>query len=292
MNPQIEPAYKRRRWTRRKMLAGLAAAAGAVYVDMRYIEPNWIGVGCHRVPILPSGASPIRILQISDLHASEEITLDFIEHAVELGIQQAPDVVCLTGDFITDRWDEWSAYSKIMSRLSRIAPTYGSMGNHDGGEWLVKHGGLARPTKVIEMLENANVHTLFNDQTIVSLPNKPAFELVGLGDIWSEDFKPGELLDKRNHALPRVLMSHNPDTKDLIETADWDLMLSGHTHGGQLTLPWGSTPFAPVRDKRYVRGLHRWQEHWIHVTKGIASIRNMRLNCFPEISMIELVATG
>lgn len=266
----------------------MAAVAAAVYTDMRFIEPNWIGIGRHRVPILPHGSAPVRIVQLSDMHASDEIPLDFIDYAVDLGLKQSPDMVCLTGDFITNRWDEWDAYSRILSRFSKVVPTYASTGNHDGGKWLVQFGGYSRPTKVMDMLAKANVKVLMNERQEVLLRDKAPIELIGLGDLWANDFQPRGLLGPKQNDLPRVLMSHNPDTKDQIEWADWDLMLSGHTHGGQLTLPWGSTPFAPVRDKRYVRGLHSWKNHWLHITKGVGSLRNMRLNCFPEISVVEL----
>ncbi len=271
------------------MLLSLAAAAAAVYIDMRYIEPNWVGVGRHRVPILPKGSSPIRIVQLADFHASGEVPLDFIEHAVEMALKEKPDLVCLTGDFITHSWGEWDAYSRILERLSIVAPTFATTGNHDGSNWMVQYGGYSRPTKVIEMLEKGNIHVLTNERHEVSLAGKARFELIGLGDLWASDFQPRGLLEHDKDHLPRVLMSHNPDTKDYIEHDDWDLMLSGHTHGGQLTLPWGSTPFAPVIDKRFVRGLHQWKNHWLHITKGVGSLRKMRLNCFPEISVVELV---
>ena len=277
-------------FTRRRMMKSLAVLAAAVFVEMRFIEPNWIGVGRHKVPILPRGSAPIRILQMSDFHVSNQIPLDFIDHAVDIGLIERPDLVCLTGDFITTEWNEWDAYSRILERLSQAAPTFASTGNHDGGDWLVEHGGYSRPTKVIAMLEKANIQVLMNHRMDVVLPDKAPFELVGLGDIWANDFQPMGLLEPAQDSLPRVLMSHNPDTKDRIEHSHWDLMLSGHTHGGQLTLPWGSTPFAPIRDKRFVRGLHRWRNHWLHITKGVGSMWNMRLNCFPEISIVELTA--
>ena len=279
-------------FTRRRMLACLAATAAAVYTDMRFIEPNWIGVGRHRVPILPAGSNPVRIVQLSDLHASSEVPLDFIEYAINLGLQQKPDIICLTGDFITHSWDEWDAYSKIMQQLSAAAPTFASTGNHDGCKWIARYGGYSRPTKVVEMLEKANIRVLMNEREQIAIPNKASFELIGLGDIWADDFKPQLLEETKQVGIPRVLLSHNPDTKDLIEDAKWDLMLSGHTHGGQLTLPWGSTPFAPVRDKRFVRGLHPWKNPWLHITKGVGSLRKMRLNCFPEISVVELVSVS
>ena len=289
MNNSESKSKRSKLFTRRRMLQGLAVAAAAVFVEMRFIEPNWVGVGKHRVPILPQGSSPIRIVQLADLHASDDVPLDFIEKAVDLAIQQKPDLVCLTGDFITNRWEEWNAYSKILERLSAVAPTFASTGNHDGGKWMVRQGGFNRPTKVIEMLEKANIKVLMNERHELTLSGKPPIELIGLGDLWADDFKPRGLLDRDREHPPRVLMSHNPDTKDFIETDDWDLMLSGHTHGGQLILPWGSAPFAPVIDKRCVRGLHQWNKHWLHITKGVGSLRKMRLNCFPEISVVELV---
>ena len=290
-NEPTKPIVTRssRLFTRRQMLLGLSSVAAAVFVDMRFIEPNWLGIGRHRVPILPVGCNPVRIVQLADLHASDDVPLEFIEHAVDLASKESPDLICLTGDFITNRWDEWNAYSKILERLSKIAPTFASTGNHDGSDWMAQFGGYSKPTKVIEMLERANIRVLMNERHQVSMPGESSFELIGLGDLWSKDFKPLGLLDQDQERLPRVLMSHNPDTKDQIANEDWDLMLSGHTHGGQLTLPWGSTPFAPVVDKRYVRGLHSWKNHWLHITKGVGSMKKMRLNCFPEISVVELV---
>jgi uncharacterized protein len=88
---------------------------------------------------------------------------------------------------------------------------------------------------------------------------------------------------------PTILLSHNPDTKSQLMKWPWDLMLSGHTHGGQLSLPGIGTPFAPIRDKRYVRGLHRWNDRWLHITKGVGNLHGMRFNCRPEVSILTLI---
>ena len=60
-------------------------------------------------------------------------------------------------------------------------------------------------------------------------------------------------------------------------------------HGGQLRLPIIGTPFAPVRDKRFVEGLHRWEERWIHITRGVGNLHGVRINCPPEVSLLTLV---
>ncbi len=281
---------KKGRSSRRKFLLRATCAAAAVFVDMRFVEPTWLMVGRHRVPILPENGASIRILQLSDLHVSGDVSLAFIEKAVELASQEKPDLICLTGDFITLTWDDWRGYSEVLRPLTQLAPTYATTGNHDGGEWMEYHGGYRTPAKVIDMLEGAGIEVLMNKRADIHLPGKPPIELMGFGDWWAKDFHPYQLLEGPAPSVPRVVMSHNPDTKDLIGDLGWDLMLSGHTHGGQLTLPWGSTPFAPVKDHRFVRGLHQWQDHWLYITKGVGSIKKMRLNCFPEISVVDLVA--
>jgi len=75
-----------------------------------------------------------------------------------------------------------------------------------------------------------------------------------------------------------VLLSHNPDSKTEVQDHPWDLMLCGHTHGGQLWIPFVGAPFAPIRDKRFVKGLRRWNNRWIHVTKGVGNLHGLRLN--------------
>ena len=65
-------------------------------------------------------------------------------------------------------------------------------------------------------------------------------------------------------------------------------MLCGHTHGGECDLAFFGTPFAPVKDKRYVRGLHPWKDRWIHTTKGVGSLYGVRFNCRPEVSLLTL----
>src|SRR5262249_37650628 len=85
-----------------------------------------------------------------------------------------------------------------------------------------------------------------------------------------------------------ILLSHNPDSKDALDSFPWELMLSGHTHGGQVVFPLLGPVFAPVADKRYVEGLKPWQDRQLHVTRGIGSIRGIRFLCRPEVSMLLL----
>jgi len=102
-----------------------------------YCEPRWLEATTRRVRLsratLPS---PIRLLHLSDLHASFVVPLSHIENAITLGLEDSPDIICLTGDFITFRHDfDAREYVNALRRLTAAAPTFAVLGNHDGGAW-------------------------------------------------------------------------------------------------------------------------------------------------------------
>ena len=88
--------------------------------------------------------------------------------------------------------------------------------------------------------------------------------------------------------VPTLLLAHNPDTKDVAWPFAWDAMLSGHTHGGQVVLPWIGPPFVPVEDRRFIAGLHSWRDRWIYTTRGVGNILGVRVNCRPEVTLLEV----
>jgi len=75
----------------------------------------------------------------------------------------------------------------------------------------------------------------------------------------------------------------------MLEPYPWDVVLCGHTHGGQIWIPGLGAPFAPVEDKRYIAGLYPWSNRWMHITKGVGNIWGLRFNCRPEISLLTIV---
>ena len=85
-----------------------------------------------------------------------------------------------------------------------------------------------------------------------------------------------------------VLLAHNPDSKDILGAYPWDLMLSGHTHGGQVIVPFDGPRFAPVEDKRYVAGLKPWGTRQIHVSRGVGNVGGVRFRCRPEVSLLSV----
>ncbi len=283
------PAKKR--LTRRKFLAGitLAGLGGAAYTH--WGEPHWLDVGRHEVAIakMPKKA-PLKILQMSDFHSSSFVSLNFLRHAVELGLSLQPDLICLTGDFITAGDSQLEGLADVLAPLAQAAPTFACLGNHDGGWWTKFHGGFADSLVVQGLLQDADVTLLLNERREISVRDWK-ITLAGVGDMWSGAMQPQAVFQSPVAAGTdaTVLLSHNPDTKSNLKSYAWDLLLCGHTHGGQLRLPFIGTPFAPVQDKKFVEGLHRWENRWIHITRGIGNLHGLRFNCRPEVSLLTLV---
>jgi len=282
---QKPPTWKK--LSRRKFLAGALGATAAGVAYMKWLEPRWLGVGRHEVKLGAHGGSPIRLLQLSDFHASEQVSLDFIQSAVEKGLKLKPDLICLTGDFITWRYDAFPRYAEILKPLADAAPAFATLGNHDGGRW-VGTAGYSDTSLVRDLLARSRIELLHNRSTSVQIQGRK-LDLVGVGDLWAGEMDALSAFSRPRDGSGTILLSHNPDSKDQLLAYPWDLMLCGHTHGGQCDLVFFGTPFAPVRDRRYVRGLHRWSNRWIHITKGVGNLHGMRLNCRPEISLLTLV---
>jgi hypothetical protein len=272
--------------TRRKFLFGALGAATGAIAYMKWLEPRWLGLGRHELNLGAHGGSPIRLLQLSDFHASEHVSLDFIQSAVEEGLKLKPDLVCLTGDFITGRYDAFRRYAEVLKPLAEAAPVFATLGNHDGGSW-VGAAGYSDTGLVRELLSRARIELLHNCSTSIQVQGRK-LKLVGVGDLWADELDAPSAFSAPRDGTATILLSHNPDSKDQLCAYPWDLMLCGHTHGGQCDLVFLGTPFEPVRDKRYVRGLHRWNDRWIHITKGVGNLLGMRLNCRPEISLLTL----
>ena len=278
------------RISRRHFLGSIAAVGFGTAAWMRYGEPWWVKETHQTVPL---GLGGLKLLHLSDLHANP-MPLNFLDREIERGLAWKPDLICVTGDFITayQARPDWDAYAAVLSKLAKVAPAYAVLGNHDGGAGAGPAGANPASGTVHSLLQKANLRLLHNTAEPLVIQDR-RIRLVGLADYWDRAFDPEKAFEFQTGQgaqkdAPTIVLSHNPDSKDALAPYRWDLILSGHTHGGQFSLPWIGQPLAPVRDKRFVRGLHRWNERWIHVTAGLGSLHKMRFNCPPEISCITL----
>lgn len=270
-------------------LASVPVVAGLGAVYTRFAEATWFDVTEKDVQI-GKFQTPLRILHLSDLHLSDVFPIEDIEKAIDLALEKKPDVAFLTGDFITDFLVDEVEYERVLRKLADHIPTYACIGNHDGGQWSSQGYGYPDFSKVQALLERSGVVFLFNRKTNVSLGGK-SFWVAGLGDLWSSDCKPKEVLSKSRDSDEAVfVLSHNPDSKSLLKPYEWDLMCCGHTHGGQLVIPLlGLRPFLPVKDTRFPEGLLSWEGKHIHITRGVGNLHGLRFNCRPEISLLNVI---
>lgn len=274
-------------WTRRHFLTsgGIAAATVAAYPVA--FETQWLETTHHRVSV--PGTAHVRVLHLSDLHSSWAVPSSLIERAFRNGLQSNPDLICLTGDFITHRSDfDTSELIRLLQGLSAACPTFAVLGNHDGGAWAQRHAGNASHRTVERILDQAGVTLLHNRGAQLEVRGL-RLGLVGVGDLWSGELQPDAAFRSMERQGAVLLMSHNPDTKEELSRYHWDVMLSGHTHGGQVVIPFDGPRYAPVRDKRFVQGLHRWNGRSLYISRGVGSVGSVRFRCRPEVSVLDLV---
>ena len=281
---------------------GVSTLSGLAAVYARFVEPKWFWVNKTEIKFSAlSNGQKIKILHLSDFHSSPEVPYSQIETAIRLGISHAPDLVCLTGDFITHEIENFDRYHRLLKLLTDQAPTFACFGNHDR-VYLNKDNPGEKyhdSRQVAHLLECSGVFPLFNEKFNLQIKGL-SLTMVGVGDYLSNSCRPVEAfqgMDTMHNPYPTILLCHNPDAKQILTPHHWDLMLCGHTHGGQLNLL-GARPFLTmaVRDKKLVEGLYSWPDasssRSIFITRGVGSLMGARFNCRPEVSVLSLVSTG
>lgn len=239
------------------------------------------------LPLWNDHGPAIRLAHLTDLHSSRMISLDHIQSAIDLALAAQPDLACFTGDYVNAVAPDPDGLVRVLRRLADHVPCFACLGNHDGGRWSAARGGPATPDAVIELLHAAHIHVL-HDATETIILRTRRLLLTGVQDLWSGNLDPVRA-GFRPAPDPRIVLAHNPDTKDALRREPWQLMLSGHTHGGQIRLPFvGGRLTAPVKDDRYIEGLLPWHDRYLHISRGIGALGGIRLNCPPEVNLITL----
>ncbi len=156
------------------------------------------------------------------------------------------------------------------------------------GAWAAATGGLKDASVVRGLLSAGNIPLLHNRSEVVRVRDQ-SIRFAGVGDLWSHGVDAERAFTDVPADDPAILLAHNPDTKDVLADRPWDLMLSGHTHGGQVVLPFLGERFVPVHDKRFIAGLKQWNGRKVYVTRGVGNIDGVRVNCRPEVTILDLI---
>jgi hypothetical protein len=275
----------RRKWLQIATAGAVSAAGSGLYATT--VEPRWFDTS-HTAIRMPKLSQNVRVLHLSDLHSSADVPTELLLDAVRAGVATQPDLICLTGDYITTlRQYDAHGLGLVFRKLAQVAPTYAVVGNHDCGTGR-KSGASSEIIR--ELLASNGVNVLHNLSTTVEMKNGAQLSLVGTGDVWnSSEFRPAEAFSDVDASLPVMALIHNPDSKRVLQEQPWDLMLSGHTHGGQVRVPFVYRYWLPISDTRYVAGLYRLGGgKQLYITRGVGSPKGIRFRCRPQISVLEL----
>ncbi len=233
-----------------------------------------------------SATCPSSIAQLSDLHVGPQVSDDYVVRSFDRLRALNPDIVVMTGDFITHRRSRGEAqYAQLRDVLAHLPhgrlATIAILGNHDYGRgW----GDPAVAAKVVAEAERAGVRVLRNEVQSVQ-----GLDFVGVDDLWARRGDPVTALRARASDAAIVLV-HNPDAADV---QSWPAfrgwMLAGHTHGGQCKPPFLPPPLLPVKNRRYVAGeVSVDSDRTLYISRGVGHLIRARFNVRPEITMFTL----
>lgn len=255
---------------------------------------------------LPAKLSRIKLVQLSDFHYDGlRLSESELLEAISLTNQENPDLVLLTGDYVTDDPTPIHDLAIRLKKLHSKRGVYASLGNHD--IYYPQSRGI-----VTQALTDAGITVLWNE---IAYPFGLELPLVGLADYWSREFKPGSVLAQLDNNTPRLVLSHNPDTAEILKSWRVDLQLSGHTHGGQVVIPGlgpGPLVIQKLRNKtpgylhpwipflkecsnvlknwQWAQGWHQIGRNQLYVNRGLGTYFPGRLFCPPELTVITLIS--
>jgi hypothetical protein len=257
------------------------------------VESRWFEVTRRQIPIanLPPSLDGLRIVQLTDIHHCRWTSVQWLRGIVDATNALAPDVVALTGDYVYRGLQYVEPAAMELGKLRARIGVVGVMGNHDwwqNGE-LTK---LAFARAGIPLIDNARRFVTPDRKLVAS--SKSGLCLAGVGDFWEDVCLYDDALGGVPGGMPRVLLSHNPDVAEQSEFVASghrvDLMLSGHTHGGQVRLPGIGTPVTnSVYGQKYASGLVEGPVCPVYVSRGLGmTAMPIRFGVRPEIAVIEL----
>lgn len=290
----------RRRFLTNALSAGGPALVGGTLIDAACRQPQSLRLARHTVPIhnLPPSLHGLRLVQISDTHLGPRVSREFIQHALDLAIALRPDVFVLTGDYVHCGLEWLEPAAQQLACLVRTGiPTVAVRGNHDWFNDGRRMGSLLQSAG-IQVIDNNRLFLtrIGTANTLLDTPTHDALCIAGLGDLRQHVVDPDAALGGVPPTMPRIVLAHNPDTAehDAITrrgSPRIDLMLSGHTHGGQVRIPGFGTGTGMVSSfgEKYAVGLVQGPACRVLITRGVGmSLVPIRFLVPPEIVEITL----
>ncbi|WP_279401936.1 metallophosphoesterase [Piscibacillus salipiscarius] len=252
------------------------------------MEPRWLNIvqSVVKSKRIPKSFNDFKIVQITDTHIGFQYKVKELRKLINTVNNQNPDLVVFTGD-LTDnpsKMEEFT-YQEIISVMSKIKAPYGKYwiyGNHDHGGYGTDH--------IREVMKDSGFKLLQNETTKISI-NQDYINLSGLDDILLGKPEPSTLIPNAEKEQFNVLLCHEPDFAKTMTNYPFDLQLSGHSHGGQIQLPFIGYIVTPHLGTEYVEGSFELGERplKLYVSRGLGTTRlPFRFLCRPEINVYTL----
>lgn len=276
-----------------RLAIGGVVGAGAVSWHSMLFSPTNPVITREKVPLkgLPPAFEGLRIVQLSDLHFSNLVSRAYLERCVEMTNALEPDLVFLTGDYVTTaggsrRADIAREYVKplaeILSPLRGRIGQFAVFGNHDVA---------VSQTQVRDSLQKAGFEVLLNQAVALSREGS-RLPIVGLGDLGTQGVNQTRAFSGISRDEPALILMHHPDLFELGMEHRNGLIFAGHLHGGQVRIPFVEPLYVPSQfGAKYLSGRFQDGDLCMLVNRGIGVINvRVRFNARPEITLATLTA--
>jgi len=256
------------------------------------VEPTWLELNHFEIPVrgLPAEFAGFRVAQLTDFHCSRQVTADYLGEAVALTAAQQADAVVLTGDFVHKGYRYVERVAQVLSGLQAPHGVWAVLGNHD---FSVRNAlGFRRYRHLHQAVADAltaNGIRVLRNETVRLERQGAELYLSGVDDLWSRVCDLERTFSGLNPATPRVVLAHNPHTVEQLKEHRCDLMLSGHTHGGQVNWPGIGRPMLTKRGRQFAAGLYQHRDTYLYVNKGVGFGIRFRFGVRPEVAVATLV---
>ena len=257
-----------------------------------------------KIPNLPLSLAGLKLVQMSDFHYDNGLLSEkMLTEAIAVSNATKPDLVILTGDYVNTIAKPIHQLALRLKNLESRYGVYAILGNHD----------ICYPSSKSEItnaLTNVGINVLWNQ---IAYPVGEKLPLVGLADFYAKEFNPEAIMNQLDSTTPRIVLSHHPDTAEILKKWRVDLQLSGHSHGGQIVIPGlgpamiyyakivkkipkeirRKLPFlrkthSILRHWQWSQGLHKVGNNQLYVNRGLGTYFPGRLFCLPEVTIIIL----
>ena len=272
----------RRAFLKYALFGGACALAGSYPV---FIERNMVQVNRYTIPVdgLLAAFDGFTLAHLTDVHLGSLVSASFVDGIVHRTNRRQTDMIVCTGDYVHERNSirEIETVWPILSKLKARHGVYSVLGNHD--HWADLNRSLYWLEKTGQGIRHACVPIERGKDRIL---------IGGAGDYWEDELKIDQVFACSDEKDCRLLLSHNPDSVDTNFNTPLSLVISGHTHGGQVVVPFWGPPVLPVKNKRYSSGLIAAARTKLFISRGIGwAIYPVRFNCYPEIAVLTLTAS-